>query len=161
MGGIGRSSKLLPATEPAAAGRQWLDWTKPALPAAASWLIRHAGGGDGTQCDLQRVVCVVPGLRAGRLLLAKLAEQCLAEHLHLIPPEIRTPGQMVDTLAPHGDVPTATGYEQVLAWMAALRSSDQASIKPLLPHPPAADDLIEWYDLATTITRLADELAGE
>ncbi|MCH8151001.1 MAG: PD-(D/E)XK nuclease family protein [Planctomycetes bacterium] len=161
MGGIGRSGKLLPVADPASAGRQWLDWAEPALPGAASWLIRHAASGDGTQCDLQRVVCVVPGLRAGRLLLAQLAGQCLAEHLHLIPPLIRTPGQMVDTLAPHGDVPTATAYEQVLAWMAALRSSDQASIKPLLPHPPAADDLIEWYDLAATIARLADELAGE
>ncbi|MFB3138718.1 MAG: hypothetical protein ACE10B_05815, partial [Phycisphaerales bacterium] len=110
---------------------------------------------------MQRVVCVVPGLRAGRLLLRQLVEQSRGASLHLIPPLIRTPGQMVDTLAPHGDVPTATAYEQVLAWMAALRSSDQASIKPLLPHPPAANDLIEWHDLAATIAQLADELAGE
>ena len=44
--------------------RQWLDWHKPLLPAAAAWLIgQHS---DGKRCDLRQVRCVLPGTRAGR-----------------------------------------------------------------------------------------------
>jgi hypothetical protein len=68
---------------------------------------------------------------------------------------------MVDTLVPHREVATATGHEQVLAWMTALGTVEPSSIEPLLAAAPDADDLMELVDLAATIARLAEELAGD
>ena len=116
--------------------RAWLDWSGPALPLAARWLIDQAPRAEAARCDLRRVVCVLPGQRAGRLLLAALLEECDAQQQRLAPPEIRTPGQMVEVLAPHREVPTATSCEQILAWINVLRSAGPGTLGPLLPRPP-------------------------
>ena len=82
--------------------RRWLDWNQPLLPAAARWLVqRHAAGG---RCDLRAVKCVLPGGRAGRLLLRTLIGHCNEVKVRLIPPQVMTPGSMVDVVMP----PTAT-----------------------------------------------------
>jgi hypothetical protein len=146
------------------AQRAWLDWKEPALPAAASWLIRAARDDANSPeglCDLRNVVCVVPGGRAGRLLLALLAEQCQAEGVPLIPPDIRTPARMVDALVEIENQPTATAPEQVLAWMNALRTIPPEKIAPLVPNRPDDQDVLNWYHLASTLTGIAEELAGE
>ena len=141
--------------------RVWLDWCGPALPLAARWLIDHAPHGEAGLCDLRNIVCVLPGQRAGRLLLAELLEQCKTTRLRLVPPQIHTPGQMVDVLAPHREVPTATDFEQVLAWMNVLRTAGPATLGPLLPRPPDESAFLDWHHLAQTIARLHEELAGE
>ncbi len=141
--------------------RAWLDWSRPALPLAARWLLDHAPNGEAGLCDLRRVVCVLPGQRAGRLLLAALLEQCDAQRQRLAPPEIRTPGQMVEVLAPHREVPTATSCEQILAWINALRSAGPQTLGPLLPHPPDDAAFLDWYHLGETVDRLHEELAGD
>ena len=141
--------------------REWLDWSEPALPLAARWLIDHARSGEAGLCYLRRVVCVLPGQRAGRLLLAALLKQCDATRLRLVPPQIHTPGQMVDVLAPHREVPTATGFEQVLAWTNVLRTAGPTTLGPLLPHPPDDSAFLDWYHLAQTIARLHEELTGD
>src|SRR4051812_15458212 len=78
----------------------WLDWNTPCLPAAAAWLIDRQleiQAGLQTQfCDLQNVICVLPGRRAGRLLLGQLIEQCHARGLRLIPPRILSPGTLME-----------------------------------------------------------------
>ena len=52
------------------------------LPAAAAWLIgQHS---DGKRCDLRQVRCVLPGTRAGRLLLHSLLAQCAEAGLRLL-----------------------------------------------------------------------------
>jgi hypothetical protein len=134
------------------------------LPAAASWLIGEARGNaqspDG-QCDLRQFLCVVPGRRAGRLLLALLAEQCQAAGVPLVPPDIRTPASMVDALVGIENQPTATAPEQVLAWMEALRTTAPEQIAPLVPNRPDDQDVLDWYHLASTLARIAEELAGE
>jgi ATP-dependent helicase/nuclease subunit B len=146
------------------AQREWLDWTEPALPAAASWLIQAARDNsnrpDGP-CDLRQFLCVAPGRRAGRLLLALLAEQCQVEGVPLIPPDIRTPASMVDALVEIANQPTATAPEQVLAWMEALRTADPEKIAPLVPNRPDDQDVLDWYHLASTLTGIAEELAGD
>ena len=107
--------------------REWLDWSDPALPLAARWLIEQVRGDEAGLCDLRDFVCVLPGQRAGRLLLAQLLEQCEDAQLRLVPPQVYTPGQMVDVLAPHREVATATSFEQILAWIKALRSAGETT----------------------------------
>ena len=141
--------------------REWLDWSGPALPLAGRWLIEQAPRGEAGLCDLRNFVCVLPGQRAGRLLLAQLLEQCEKARLRLVPPQVHTPGQMVDVLAPHREVATATNFEQVLAWITALRTAHPTSLGPLLPHPPDDGAFLDWYHLAETIDRLHEELAGD
>jgi hypothetical protein len=146
------------------AQRAWLDWNEPALPAAASWLIRTAhdaaSNPDGP-CDLRHFLCVVPGRRAGRLLLALLAERCQAAGVPLIPPDIRTPAGMVDALLEIENQPRATAPEQVLAWMQVLRTTDHGTISPLVPQRPDDQDVLDWYHLASKLAGIADELAGD
>jgi ATP-dependent helicase/nuclease subunit B len=139
--------------------RYWLDWDRPMLPEVAAWLIDRCRSGDGL-ADMQRLVCVAPGRRAGRILLALLAEQCAALSLAFIPPRTMTPGMLADLL-PAGDKPIATGSERILAWMKALRTCTPGEIGALLPAPPRDDDLLTWWELAHTIDGLHEELAGE
>ncbi|MHC4219201.1 MAG: PD-(D/E)XK nuclease family protein, partial [Planctomycetota bacterium] len=117
--------------------------------------------GLGRACDLQSVLCVLPGNRAGRLLLAQLAEKCEARGIPLIPPDIRTPGGMVDALVTLDSRPSASAPEQSLAWMRALRTADPETIAPLVPQRPDDQNVLDWFHLAGTVARIAEELAGE
>ncbi|MDY7108204.1 MAG: hypothetical protein SYC29_06160, partial [Planctomycetota bacterium] len=126
--------------------RHWLDWTRPLLPDAAAWLIERAGSADGI-VEMQHLVCVTPGRRAGRILLALLAERCEAAGLAFVPPRTMTPGMLADLL-PAGEEPIATGPERILAWLKALRSCAPRDLEALLPAPPREDDLLTWWELA-------------
>src|SRR5688500_8834205 len=98
--------------------REWLDWTGPALPAAAAWLIDRALEDDPSAargsawCDLQSAVCVLPGRRAGRILLAQLLEQCRSRGLEIVPPTVLTPGALIDfVLSPAGAIANSVEVE--------------------------------------------------
>jgi ATP-dependent helicase/nuclease subunit B len=122
--------------------RQWLDWHRPLLPAAAAWLIgQHS---DGKRCDLRQVRCVLPGTRAGKLLLHALLAQCAQAGLRLIPPQVLTPGTMVDQLVPPTP-DTASGLECTLAWMHVLREAAPEQIAALLPTRPDGQDWPAWH----------------
>ncbi len=141
--------------------RQWLCWSKPCLPQAASWLIdRFASPGE---CNLESTVCVLPGARAGRLLIAELLRQCEHAGVRLSPPRVLTPGSMVDhVLADTGAVlAVADAIESHLAWMEGLRRAEHRRIAALLTERPADDDQSAWHDLATTIESLHETLSGE
>lgn len=138
--------------------RQWLDWQQPLLPAAAAWLIeRHA---DGRRCDLRTVRCVLPGARAGRVLLHLLLRQCAERNLRLVPPQVLTPGALVELLTP-GDARTASALECTLAWMHVLREASPELIAPLLPSRPDFYDWPAWHEFAGQIAAIVDELSGE
>lgn len=138
--------------------RQWLDWQQPLLPAAAAWLIeRHA---DGRRCDLRTVRCVLPGARAGRVLLHLLLRQCAERNLRLVPPQVLTPGALVEQLTP-GDARTASALECTLAWMHVLREASPELISPLLPARPEFYDWPAWHEFAGQISAIVDELSGE
>ena len=138
--------------------RQWLDWQRPLLPAAAAWLIeRHA---DGRRCDLRTVRCVLPGARAGRVLLHLLLRQCAERGLRLVPPQVLTPGALVELLTP-GDARTASTLECQLAWMHVLREASPELIAPLLPSRPEFYDWPAWHEFAGQIAAIVDELSGE
>ena len=50
---------------------------------------------------------------------------------------------------------------QHLAWVAALRQTDPARLRTVVPSPPAQDDLAAWLSLAEMLARLHRELAAE
>lgn len=149
--------------------RAFLDWTKPALSTAATWLLDHVDApnasassrsGAARVLDLQHLICVLPGARAGKLFLIQLLDQCQARGVSPIPPRVLTPGSMVDAiLRPDGAL--AKEAEIVFAWTESLGHAQPHSAKALLPNPPAADDVIAWHALAQTIATLHAELAGQ
>ena len=140
--------------------RHWLDWDKACLPQAAAWLIdRHRSAGSTPEiCDLQQVACVLSGARAGRMMLGYLIRECQARQLQLIPPTVHTPGSLASSLVT--DQPIASDVEMELAWAAALRQADRASLAPLLPFEPDDDDVLAWQSLAKTIAGLHADLSG-
>lgn len=138
--------------------RQWLDWQRPLLPAAAAWLIERYA--DGRRCDLRGVRCVLPGARAGRVLLHLLLRQCAERGLRVVPPQVMTPGALVELFAP-GDARTASALECTLAWMHVLREASPELITPLLPSRPDFHDWPAWHELAAQIAAIVDELSGE
>lgn len=138
---------------------QWLDWDEPCLPRAARWLVdRAAGEMNLPLIDLQHITCVLPGARAGRLLLGQLLREAQQRAGQLIPPQIHTPGSLLLSLI--ADQPVASDAEMELAWAAALRRADRDTIKPLVPVAPDADDALAWQSLAKTVAGLHDDLAG-
>lgn len=149
--------------------RVWFDWGRPCLPQAAEWLVldwqRRAAGGEGSasslpgHCDGSRAVCVLPGRRAGRMLLGLLLEECGRQGLSLSPPRILTPGAMVDALLP-SKARRASAMESRLAWMTVLREAPPEAVEPLAPATPSRDDAEAWLHLAGTIARLHEDLAG-
>ncbi len=137
--------------------RVFLNWDRPFLPQAADWLLRRYT--DGAIADMRRVYGVVPGARAGRLLLGMLARECDRAGIELIPPRVVTPGALAPALL-HVDTPLATREERTFAWLEALRSATPLEIATLLPETPAADDTASWQDLARTLETLNDEIAA-
>ncbi|HEY6564621.1 MAG TPA: hypothetical protein VIY86_09005, partial [Pirellulaceae bacterium] len=76
--------------------REFLGLERPALVAAADYLLRMSKG--NSTADLRAVTVVLPGARAGRRLLEVLVDQAAAESLVLVPPQITTVGQLPELL---------------------------------------------------------------
>jgi hypothetical protein len=137
--------------------RIFLDWSQPALPAAAEHLAARA---HGDAIDLARVIVVVPGARAGRRLVEILVDRADAAGLRLTPPRITTASDVPELLyTPQR--PFADELTQKLAWAEALRSLPPAERAALLPHPPAASDSLRWLELGELLARLHRELAAD
>jgi hypothetical protein len=130
---------------------EYLGWDKPALPRAAKWLLERYGG------DLGRVIAVTPGARAGRRLLELLVEQSTSP---LVPPRIVTAGKLPELLYQPAQ-PTADELSALLVRAYALRHADKAVLEPVVPQPPAADDLLGWLTLAREFDEVHRDLAGE
>ncbi len=138
--------------------RLFLDWSKPALPAAADYLVARCAK-DG-MLDLSGLMVVVPGGRAGRRLLEIVVQKAEEKGLLLTPPTITTEGRVPELLyAPKR--PFADELTQKLAWAEALLSLPAAVRQPLLPHPPATDDPSRWLELGELLRRIHVELAAD
>ncbi len=138
--------------------RLFLDWSSPALPAAAEYLIsRHV---NGQSLDLSQVIVVLPGSRAGRRLLEILVERAEEAKVRLTPPVITTEGRVPELLYTPKR-PFADELSQKLAWADALRSMPPAKREPLLPHPPASVDTSRWLELGELLRRVHLELAAD
>ncbi|HVS14808.1 MAG TPA: PD-(D/E)XK nuclease family protein [Thermoanaerobaculia bacterium] len=142
--------------------RVFLGWRSPLLPAAAEWLLERVGVSGRTPGppDLQRLLAVVPGRRAGRRLLQNLAALPATRASGLAPPTVATPGALAELLF-EPDRPLAGVLESRLARAEALRRAPVELRARVAPNPPAADDLPGWLDVAAELERVEEELAAE
>lgn len=142
--------------------RTFIDWTAPLLPEAARRVIARGDVRQGA-IDLRRWMLILPGRRAGRLMLSFLLEEAERRGVALVPPRIATPGTMLDFLVPVGgdDGAPAPDEAVIAAWVHALREVDDADRAPILPSPPEPDDWTAWQSVARTIHRVQVDLAGE
>lgn len=138
--------------------RVWLDWHKPVIPSAAAWLLQHFRQGE--RCDLRHLRCVLSGARGGRLLLRELVTQASLAQIRLIPPQVWTPGKLVEKTLPTTSS-IASDFECILAWMHVLQQAKTEQLTPLLPRRPAHYDGTSWYELARKIHKIATELAAD
>lgn len=138
--------------------RVFLGLGKPALQAAAYWLIETYSDADLT--DLTNLTVVVPGGRAGRRLLDLLLIDAERREMALLPPRIVTAGTLPETLY-QPRRPLADELTQQLAWCTALRAMPVEELAPLVPHPPAPADLAGWLPLADMLSRLHRELSAD
>ncbi|MHC5003214.1 MAG: PD-(D/E)XK nuclease family protein [Planctomycetota bacterium] len=144
--------------------RIWMGTEAPALARAAEWLLRNgaAGSTDAARptVDLQETVCIAPGRRAGRTLLAELVRRAADEGTVLVPPRIVTPGTIGEALLAGGPA-RATPEERLQAWVAALRAAAPDALARLLPEPPDREDHLAWRALARLLDAVHEQLAGE
>jgi hypothetical protein len=138
--------------------RHFIDWSQPALPAAADWLVARAA--HDRVLDLGRTIVVVPGSRAGRRLLELLVERAEAQSLVLTPPTITTEHALPELLY-QPKRPFASQLTQQLAWSAALQETPPATRRHLLPIPPANGETTRWLELGDMFRRLHVELAAD
>ncbi len=141
--------------------RLFLDWTQPALPTAADWLLAHATDAG----DLSDILVVVPGGRAGRRLLEILVQKAGEQDIGLSPPNIVTMGALPELLYPP-QRPFADDLTQRLAWVEALRrvGGDPAlreEIRQFIPAFPSGKDTARLLELADTFRAEHLELAAD
>jgi ATP-dependent helicase/nuclease subunit B len=137
---------------------EFLDAARPALPAAAEYLLRRYG--QESVADLRQVIVVVPGSRAGRRLLELLVMQAEARGLVLTPPRIETVGKLPEQLY-RPQRPFATDLTQRLVWAKVLSRAPAELIRRVMPQLPDSTDLARWMDLGDLLCRQHTELAAD
>ncbi len=138
--------------------RKFLNWSEPALQTAVELLVekyRREG-----LVDLDQTVIAFPGSRAGRRFLEILVRYCEERTLVLIPPSIKTVGQLPELLY-DPQRPFASELVQQLAWVHALRSEGRRKLTRIIPALPDEDDVPRWLDLGRIFWRLHREMAAE
>ncbi len=138
--------------------RAFLGWQRAALAAAVEYLLnRYTASGE---CDLAGVIVVVPGQQAGRRLLELFVHQAEAQRLLFTPPQMVTEGRLPELLY-EPQRPLASVLTQQLTWLGALQQMPPALLRPLVPHPPAANDPLRWLELAELFRKQHAEFAAE
>lgn len=138
--------------------RKFLDWRQPALPAVVENLLeRYARGGT---LDLDGVIVVVPGGRAGRRLTELLVTRCEERSLLLLPPRHGTVGNLPEYLY-ESHRPFASDLTQQLAWVQALRQLTRKPCPHFVPRVPDQDDDAGWMSLGGLLQRQHRELAAD
>ncbi|MDB4614690.1 hypothetical protein OAH18_03265, partial [bacterium] len=138
--------------------RTFLDWSSPALPAVADYLIKRFGEKD--RLDLGNVLAVIPGRRAGRRLLELLVEKTESSHPDFTPPEVVTASSLPERLYEPMRA-FATRSVERLAWYEALRSVNRNALRAYAPNPPADDDFPGWMSLANQLIELHRNLLSD
>lgn len=138
--------------------RKFLNWNRPALPAAAEYLVERYTMMDAA--DMSGVVVVVPGRRAGRRLLELLIETADRRLVRLTPPAIETVGRLPERLyQPRKKF--ASDLVNKFAWTAALREMDDETIRSIIPDPPRDKDISRWLSFGELLWKQHRELAAE
>ena len=136
--------------------RTFLGWEEPAVHVAA----RHLCDVDvsDSEIDLSATLVVVPGSRAGRILLETLVWRATEQRLPLIPPRIVTVGEFPEQLYVPAK-PFAQTAVQHAAWARAMQSDRR--LRQFLPHAPPEDALVEWAELGQQVAEQFRELRAE
>lgn len=138
--------------------RHFLDWNRPALPAAADYVIgRYA---SSTGLDLSRVIFVFPGRRAARRMLELLVQHAADRWPDLIPPRMVTFEQFPELLYPQ-QRQLADDLTQLLVWKKALTSIPPQELQAALPAIPGDEAVPAWLALCETLRRQHNELAAD
>ncbi|MEI7657938.1 MAG: PD-(D/E)XK nuclease family protein [Phycisphaerae bacterium] len=136
---------------------EFLGWDRPALHVAAERLAAVSSRRD--ELDLSRVAVVVPGARAGRLLLSLLTQQSAAAPKPFCPPTISTPGEVPELVL--GSHPRVAGeLATLMAWVTVLKGLDVATFRDLAGEPPPLDEFTRWLGLAEMLVRCEAQLAA-
>ena len=138
--------------------RTFLDWSRPALPGVAEYLRRRFV--RGAEWDLDNVVLVFPGGRAGRALIEMLVTESSATDLTLFPPRHCTVGTLPELLY-ESKRPFASDLVQQLAWIQAVRDVGPSACQPLIPRFPLATDHAGWMKLGSLLQRQHRELSAD
>jgi RecB family exonuclease len=138
--------------------RHFLDWNKPALTAAADYLIGRFAKGD--ELDMSKVILVFPGRRAGRRMLELLVQRAGSKWPALIPPRMVTFTHLPEMLYPQKQA-LADDLTQLLVWRKALYAVSQRDIAAALPHRPDEDAVPAWMALCESLRKQHNELAAE
>ncbi len=138
--------------------RTFLDWTEPALPMVVEYLVQRFQ--RGTTLDLDNVILVFPGGRAGRRLTELLVAYCDEHSLVLLPPEHCTVGTLPEYLY-ESHRPFASELTQQLAWVKALKAADRDHCKQFICRLPDDNDYANWMDLGGLLQRQHRELAAD
>ena len=138
--------------------RHFLDFSRPALSAAAEYLVERYQ--RDSAADMATAIVVLPGRRAARRLLEILVELTEQRGLLLSPPTLETVGQLPEHLY-QAQRPFASSLTQQLAWARVLRDADRQQLLPVVAAPHAPDDVAGWLDLAQSVSQLHTELAAD
>ena len=135
--------------------RVFLGWDRPAIDAAAEWLLaRGDPGGEGT-------LVALPGAQAGRLLDERLARAVTGGAFgDRELPQTVTVGHLPDRLL-QLDAPAASRLTRTRAWERALRALSTSRLERLVAFPPGPDDHREWRRLAIEVRTVFGQLAAE
>ncbi|MCA9212749.1 MAG: hypothetical protein KDB27_06785, partial [Planctomycetales bacterium] len=136
----------------------FLDWKRPALPAAAEYLFQCSAAAG--MADLSNLVVVVPGGRAGRRLGEILLQNSSQSGKAYFPPTITTVGNLPEMLY-QPRLAFASPIVQQLAWARVLRETSKRDLEKLVKEPPVTKDDSRWVELAAMLQRQHRELAGD
>lgn len=134
--------------------RIFLGWDKPILISAAELL---AARSQEPGLSLSHLTIIVPGQRAGRVLLAKLTEIAEERGTALLPPRIVTPG-MLPELCYSGLAAPLTELETELLWVRILKG-EQGLLAGALGERCRGATLPHLHGVALTLNKLRSELA--
>ena len=138
--------------------RHFLDWNKPALPAAADYLIsRYA---NGNQLDMSKVILVFPGRSAARRMLELLVQRGSPKWPALVPPRMTTFNQFPELLYPLQQK-LADDLTQLLVWRKALYAVQPHEIRAALPNRPDENSVSSWLALCESLRKQHNELAAD
>ncbi len=138
--------------------RHFLDWNKPALPAAADYLINRYANGD--QLDLSNVILVFPGRRAARRMLELLVQRGGSKWPTMMPPRMVTFEYFPELLYPQRQK-LADDLTQLLVWRNALYACPEHEIRAALPNRPDENSVSSWLALCESLRRQHNELAAD
>ena len=136
--------------------RTFIDWSQRALPAVVEYL-----GGRyqrGSVLDLDQVVLVFPGARAGRRLLEVIVEHAAEHDLVLLPPHRCTVGLLPELLY-QPKRPFASDLVQRLAWVQGAPGNRPGRV-PALPAAAPGGRRPRWLAGARRHAAAAASRAG-